>query len=117
MFERIKRAELTYAMLDTDEKGIFILAHQIDGYKMFDAKYPSLKKGYVSFLSQAQELFELTGEIQTQDIEDLMILLFFSARAHRQGYMGFNDQVFHTPFVEALVQAMKPLLVDAEKPA
>jgi hypothetical protein len=104
-------------MVDTDQRGIFTLAHEIDGCKMFDAKYPSLKKGYVSFLSQAKELFDLTGELQTQDIEDLMILLFFSARAHREGFMGFSDQVFHTPFVEALVQAMKRLLHEAEKPA
>lgn len=105
--ERIIHTDLSYEKLNCDEHELLVLAHTIDGYEMFAHKYP--QQSYMKFLSQAEQDFEQSQRF-TDSLEDLAILLFLAARRHRHFDCGAPNQVFFTPFVEALVERMKQLL-------
>ena len=100
--------DLNAQMLDVDDDGIFFLAHRIDGYRMFEKKYPG--QSDMRFLEDTERKYEQTRVLETEDLEDLLILLFLCARRHRQSDCGAPGQVFFTSFVMALVRKMRTLV-------
>ncbi|MDR9500140.1 MAG: hypothetical protein RI556_13260 [Hydrogenovibrio sp.] len=104
--ELITHKELNAQMLDVDDSEYFRLAHRIDGYRMFEQKYPG--QSYMRFLEETEEEYEQTGKLNTNDLEDLMILLFLSARRYRHYACPVPYYpVFQNSFVKDLVRKMR----------
>lgn len=102
----ITHRDLNAQMLDVDDREYFGLAHRIDGYRMFEQKYPG--QCYMRFLEETEETYEQTGKLNTNDLEDLMILLFLSARRHRHYACPVPSYpVFENSFVKDLVRKMR----------